>query len=303
MDEDTGYHDLEIGPLLRRLRGDTSLREVRRLTGISNSYLSEIEKGDRRPGTNLLKRLAVLYSVDVHDLMKRAGYLDNEGDEPPTDEPAGDRAGLPVRPGRPPVPLRHQALRPPRPGRQALHRRDVRALQREEATGMTNTLDDFCRSLMDNLDEASCPETIDPGAHGGRVRALLRPLGPPQDGGDDGDAVPRGNRRGVGGVAPARRNEGRPLQRPGWRLRHPLPGRPVGGGQGAHGAPRGLRDHPRDPLRPSLRLSAAQDGVQGGRPVRGGGPDAAGIVLPVRRGVRLRRAGFAETVPAAPTPR
>ena len=87
MDEDTGYHDLEIGPLLRRLRGDTSLREVRRLTGISNSYLSEIEKGDRRPGTNLLKRLAVLYSVDVHDLMKRAGYLDNEGDEPPTDEP------------------------------------------------------------------------------------------------------------------------------------------------------------------------------------------------------------------------
>ena len=27
---------------------------------------------------------------------------------------------------------------------------------------MTNTLDDFCRSLMDALDEASCPETIDP---------------------------------------------------------------------------------------------------------------------------------------------
>ena len=90
MDEDAGdasYQDLEIGPLLRRLRGNTSLREVRRLTGISNSYLSEIEKGDRRPGTNLLKRLAALYSVDVHDLMKRAGYLDNEGKEETTDEP------------------------------------------------------------------------------------------------------------------------------------------------------------------------------------------------------------------------
>ena len=88
-DEDTGYHDLEIGPLLKRLRGDMSLREVRRLTGISNSYLSEIEKGERRPGTSLLKRLAALYSVDVRVLMERAGYLDNEedGGGDPADEP------------------------------------------------------------------------------------------------------------------------------------------------------------------------------------------------------------------------
>ena len=87
-DEDVGYHDLEIGPLLKRLRGDMSLREVRRVTGISNSYLSEIEKGERRPGTNLLKRLATLYSVDIHVLMERAGYLDNEGeDADPADDP------------------------------------------------------------------------------------------------------------------------------------------------------------------------------------------------------------------------
>ena len=88
-DEDIGYHDLEIGPLLKRLRGDMSLREVRRLTGVSNSYLSEIEKGERRPGTNLLKRLAALYSVDVRVLMERAGFLDNEedGGGDPDDEP------------------------------------------------------------------------------------------------------------------------------------------------------------------------------------------------------------------------
>ncbi len=88
-DEDIGYHDLEIGPLLKRLRGDMSLREVRRLTGVSNSYLSEIEKGERRPGTNLLKRLAALYSVDVRVLMERAGFLDNEvdGEGDPDDEP------------------------------------------------------------------------------------------------------------------------------------------------------------------------------------------------------------------------
>ena len=87
-DENTGYHDLEIGPLLKRLRGDMSLREVRRLTGVSNSYLSEIEKGERRPGTNLLKRLAALYSVDVRVLMERAGFLDNEDDGgDPDDDP------------------------------------------------------------------------------------------------------------------------------------------------------------------------------------------------------------------------
>ncbi len=87
MNDDIGYHDLEIGPLLKRLRGNMSLREVRRLTGISNSYLSEIEKGERRPGTNLLKRLAALYSVDIHVLMERAGYLDNEDDQDPAAEP------------------------------------------------------------------------------------------------------------------------------------------------------------------------------------------------------------------------
>ena len=86
-DGETSYHDLPIGPLLKRLRGDTSLREVRRLTGISNSYLSEIEKGERRPGTALLKRLAALYSVDVRVLMERAGHLDNETEGDPAEEP------------------------------------------------------------------------------------------------------------------------------------------------------------------------------------------------------------------------
>ena len=87
MDEEASYADMDIGPLLRKLRGETSLREVRRLTGISNSYLSEIERGERRPGTSLLKRLAALYGVDIHHLMKSAGYLDNEGVEPSSNEP------------------------------------------------------------------------------------------------------------------------------------------------------------------------------------------------------------------------
>ena len=75
-----------LGQRLRELRGVMSLREVHRLTGISDPYLSQIEKGQRRPGPRILKRLAALYAVDVHGLLKRAGHLDDEGGAPVVDQ-------------------------------------------------------------------------------------------------------------------------------------------------------------------------------------------------------------------------
>lgn len=77
---------LELGPLLRRLRGATSLRAVHRLTGISYAYLSQIEQGHRRPGPRLLQRLAALYGVPAHDLLQRAGHLGGEGAASPVDK-------------------------------------------------------------------------------------------------------------------------------------------------------------------------------------------------------------------------
>ena len=77
--------DEEIGPLLKRLRGDHSLRDVQRLTGVSSSYLSLIERGDRKPGVNLLNKLAILYGVDPTELLHRAnrlGSADSSDDEP-----------------------------------------------------------------------------------------------------------------------------------------------------------------------------------------------------------------------------
>ena len=65
--------DEEIGLLLRRLRGDLSLRDVTRRTGVSSSYLSQIERGDRMPGSNMIGKLAAVYNVDPYELMKRAG--------------------------------------------------------------------------------------------------------------------------------------------------------------------------------------------------------------------------------------
>ncbi len=86
VNEETDGLEEELGQMLKRLRGETSLRAVQRLTGISNSYLSQIEKGERRPGPRLLKRLASLYGVGVHGLLRKAGYLDTDGEEPGADE-------------------------------------------------------------------------------------------------------------------------------------------------------------------------------------------------------------------------
>ena len=88
MNEETDRRDETIGQMLRRLRGDTSLRGVQRISGISNAYLSQIEKDLRHPGPKVLKRLAALYGVGVQELFKKAGYLEKEGEEPDVDETA-----------------------------------------------------------------------------------------------------------------------------------------------------------------------------------------------------------------------
>ena len=89
MNEDADLTNEPIGVMLKRLRGTHSLRDVQRYTGISGSYLSQIERGDRRPGPSVLKRLSSLYDVPVHPLLKKAGYLDDQRDQenPDADEP------------------------------------------------------------------------------------------------------------------------------------------------------------------------------------------------------------------------
>ena len=85
MNEEVERQDEDIGEMLRRLRGNRSLRGVQRLTGISNAYLSQVEKGDRRPGPRVLSKLAALYGVGLQELLRRAGHLNIEGEEPEID--------------------------------------------------------------------------------------------------------------------------------------------------------------------------------------------------------------------------
>ena len=106
----------EIGPLLRRLRGVLSLRDVTARTGVSSSYLSQIERGGRKPGSNMVRKLAALYNVDEQELMKRAGRVGQP--RPLRRRGDGDRAGLPVRAGRSRLPRGHKARRPHHPKHQ-----------------------------------------------------------------------------------------------------------------------------------------------------------------------------------------
>lgn len=60
---------------IRALRGK-SLRDVEKATGISNAYLSQLERGDaQRPAPDKLQSLAIYYGVPYEELMRAAGYL------------------------------------------------------------------------------------------------------------------------------------------------------------------------------------------------------------------------------------
>jgi transcriptional regulator with XRE-family HTH domain len=60
---------------LREIHG-YSLRKVEEATGISNAYLSQLERGDAaKPSPEKLARLAEFYKVTYEQLMELAGYL------------------------------------------------------------------------------------------------------------------------------------------------------------------------------------------------------------------------------------
>jgi len=73
-------HPKELGGLLadlRTARGFT-LRQVEEAAdnGVSNAYLSQLEKGKvRKPSPNVLHSLAEVYAVPYESLMEKAGYL------------------------------------------------------------------------------------------------------------------------------------------------------------------------------------------------------------------------------------
>jgi transcriptional regulator with XRE-family HTH domain len=70
----------EFGQYLQdlRLKANLSLRQVELKTGVSDSYLSQLENGKRGyPKPAILKKLAPVYKVSYQNLLKAAGIIES----------------------------------------------------------------------------------------------------------------------------------------------------------------------------------------------------------------------------------
>jgi len=68
----------KFGPYLRQLRKQRglTLKQVEKAARVSNSFLSQVERGVRNPPRpDILNRLAAVYGVPVQDLLEAAGFI------------------------------------------------------------------------------------------------------------------------------------------------------------------------------------------------------------------------------------
>jgi transcriptional regulator with XRE-family HTH domain len=72
----------DLGEFIRAQRRVTqmSVRRLAELAGVSNPYLSQIERGLRRPSADILQQIAKALRISTETLYQRAGILDR--DEP-----------------------------------------------------------------------------------------------------------------------------------------------------------------------------------------------------------------------------
>jgi len=79
----------ELGGYLREQResAELSLRQLADLAGISNPYLSQIERGLKKPSAEILGQLARGLKVSAESLYVRAGLLEDSPSQPPAPPP------------------------------------------------------------------------------------------------------------------------------------------------------------------------------------------------------------------------
>lgn len=77
--------DNEVGDFIReqRERANLSLRRLAERAGVSNPYLSQIERGIRNPSAEILKRLSRALEISAETLYTRAGLIE-DGPAAPT---------------------------------------------------------------------------------------------------------------------------------------------------------------------------------------------------------------------------
>ena len=88
-----------VGDYIREQRhaAKVSLRQLAKAAGVSNPYLSQIERGLRKPSAEILQQIAKALRISAEQLYVQAGILDERaGDDTVTGAILGD-AGLTER--------------------------------------------------------------------------------------------------------------------------------------------------------------------------------------------------------------
>jgi transcriptional regulator with XRE-family HTH domain len=72
----------DVGRYIReqRRQAELSLRKLASQAGVSNPYLSQIERGLRQPSARILKDIAKALRISAETLYVRAGILDEEAE-------------------------------------------------------------------------------------------------------------------------------------------------------------------------------------------------------------------------------
>jgi transcriptional regulator with XRE-family HTH domain len=78
--QELGDRVAELGAFIKHQRevASMSVRRLADLAGVSNPYLSQIERGLRRPSAEILQQLAKALKISVETLYVRAGLLSEE---------------------------------------------------------------------------------------------------------------------------------------------------------------------------------------------------------------------------------
>jgi transcriptional regulator with XRE-family HTH domain len=74
----------DLGAFIRSQRevAQKSIRDLAKMAGVSNPYLSQIERGMRRPSAEILQQIAKALQISAESLYVRAGILDPDGSPP-----------------------------------------------------------------------------------------------------------------------------------------------------------------------------------------------------------------------------
>lgn len=80
---DAGKSVRDLGGLIREQRqsAQLSMRKLASLAGVSNPYLSQIERGLRKPSADILQAIAAALRISAETLYVEAGMLEEREDD------------------------------------------------------------------------------------------------------------------------------------------------------------------------------------------------------------------------------